>query len=65
MAELNPAARVYPEGHEGDSNYEAPCMWFARCTNPANGVANAGPLGNLPICARCATKVGITEFVNK
>ena len=35
----------------------APCMWFARCTNDANGLRR-GPIGNgefgeIPICKRC------------
>ena len=63
MSTLNVDARVYPAGHDGEAGHEAPCMWFAKCTNLANGVADAGPLGNLPICKRCAEHVGITEFV--
>jgi len=63
MAHLDPDARVYPPGHDGDDAHQAPCMWFALCTNPANGVADAGPLGHRPICQRCAAHVGMTEFV--
>lgn len=63
MAHLDPAARVYPPGHHGDDAYQAVCRWFAICANPANGVADAGPLGHLPICRRCADRVGLTEFV--
>jgi hypothetical protein len=29
------------------------CQWFAPCTNPANGLCDAGPLGQVPICQRC------------
>lgn len=63
MAQLDPDARIYPPGHDGDDAYQADCQWFAACTHPANGVADAGPLGHLPICARCAHQVGLTEFV--
>ena len=36
---------------------EAPCMWFAACENPANGLRE-GPIGDgqygpIPICKRC------------
>lgn len=63
MARLSLDARVYPPGHDGDPQFEAPCMWFARCTNPANGVGDAGPAGHVPVCKRCAEHVGLTEFV--
>ena len=60
---LDENTRVYPPGHDGEDGYETGCMWFAHCVRPANGVADAGPLGHLPICKRCAEHVGITEFV--
>lgn len=54
---LNPDYRVYAN----DDVQEAPCMWFAKCTNPANGLRN-GPIGNgefgdIPICKRCDDKL--------
>jgi hypothetical protein len=63
MARLDPHARVYPPGHDGDDAYQAPCEWFTLCTNPANGVADAGPCGHLPICVRCAEHVGMDQFI--
>lgn len=39
------------------SDKPAVCMWFARCTNPANGVRDAGPVGIIPICQRCDDRV--------
>ncbi|QSM01181.1 hypothetical protein SEA_NANOSMITE_157 [Mycobacterium phage Nanosmite] len=57
MAELNVADRVYPVGHEDDPDYEAPCQWFARCENPANGLRDHPTLGQVPICKRCDEKV--------
>lgn len=60
---LDPDTRVYPPSHHGDPKFEALCMWFAKCDRPANGVADGGPLGHLPICDRCARTVGMTEFV--
>lgn len=39
------------------SGNTAPCMWFARCDNPANGLRNGpiggGTFGDIPICQRC------------
>lgn len=40
------------------------CQWFAMCDNEAVGVSR-GPVGNgefamVPICQRCADRVGIT-----
>jgi len=63
MSRLDDNNRVYVAGHEGDPDYEAMCMWFAKCDHPANGVGDAGPLGHLPLCRRCAEVVGMTEFV--
>lgn len=64
MSHLDPGNRVYVQGFAGDpTEYEALCHWFARCVNLANGVADAGPLGHLPICKRCAETVGLTDFV--
>lgn len=33
---------------------EEPCMWFARCENPATGTTPHPVLGDVPTCARCA-----------
>ena len=63
MSHLDEANRVYVSGHEGDPDYEAPCMWFALCDHPANGVGDAGPMGQVPVCRRCAEHVGMAEFV--
>ena len=63
MSHLSETSRVYSSGHDGDPDYEVPCMWFAKCDRPANGVGDAGPLGHLPICRRCAEVVGMSEFV--
>lgn len=63
MSHLSRDNRVYPAGHEGEADQEAHCQWFAKCTNLANGVGDAGPLGPLPVCKRCAEVVGMTEFV--
>ncbi|TEA09089.1 hypothetical protein CCUG60884_00258 [Mycobacteroides salmoniphilum] len=54
---IDPEARVYPGGYEDDPAYEASCMWWARCLNPANTVMEHPVLGNLPICKRCAEKL--------
>jgi hypothetical protein len=64
MSHLLDSTRVYFPGHDGDPDHEADCMWFALCDRPANGVGDAGPLGHLPICRRCAERVGMTEFVD-
>ena len=32
------------------------CEWFARCTNPADGVVDHPVLNLVPTCTRCATK---------
>ncbi len=63
MAHLDIDNRVYPADHDGEPGFEAVCGWFAKCTNPANGVADAGPAGHVPVCQRCAVKMEITEFV--
>jgi hypothetical protein len=63
MSRLDIAARVYPivNGVEDTSHGEAPCMWFALCDNPANGLRNGpvsnGEFGEVPICQRCDDKV--------
>ena len=40
---------------------EAPCMWFALCKNPANGLLRGpigdGEFGDIPICQRCDDKI--------
>ncbi|WP_301122969.1 MULTISPECIES: hypothetical protein [Mycolicibacterium] len=63
MSHLDVENRVYPTGFDDDPECEAQCLWFALCDNPANGVADAGPRGPLPVCKRCADQVGITEFI--
>jgi hypothetical protein len=50
-------ARVYAENVPELADQEAPCMWFALCDNPANGLRDAGPLGMIPICKRCDDKM--------
>lgn len=35
---------------------ERTCKWLPRCTNPAGGVVNHGPLGDLPTCDECADR---------
>lgn len=57
MSRLDLSDRVYPPGHDGESGYEAPCMWFARCANPANGIRQHPVLHNVPICQRCDDKI--------
>ncbi|MUL61167.1 MULTISPECIES: hypothetical protein [unclassified Mycolicibacterium] len=49
--------RVYPEGHEGDADYETVCMWWARCVRPANTLKDHPVLGQVPICKPCAEKL--------
>jgi hypothetical protein len=46
--DINP--RVYTENAP---ELDPQCQWFALCTNPANGLCDAGPLGQVPICQRC------------
>ena len=36
------------------------CQWFARCANPTTEAASHPVLGPVPICPRCAQKLGIT-----
>lgn len=57
MGTIDINARVYPEGHEGDPKFEAACMWWAKCPNPANTVMEHPVLGDVPICKRCAEKL--------
>jgi hypothetical protein len=33
------------------------CMWFAGCTNEADGTEAHPVLGDVPICGRCAERV--------
>jgi hypothetical protein len=55
MSRLNIGDRVYGNGGE------QPCMWFAMCRNPANGLRTGpiggGKMGGVPICQRCDDKV--------
>lgn len=63
MSRLDSKARVYPivSGKEDTSQGFAPCMWFAKCSNPANGLrrgpVGGGEFGDVPICQRCDDKV--------
>lgn len=36
------------------------CQWFARCANVATRAAGHPVLGPVPICDKCADKLGIT-----
>ena len=36
------------------------CEWFALCINPTTQATNHPVLGPVPICKRCAEKMGIT-----
>lgn len=52
---LKPEARVYAE-NEADNAKPEPCQWFALCSNPANGLRDGGPRGQVPICCSCDKK---------
>lgn len=52
---LDPDDRVY--ANASGTGEPVACQWFARCSNPANGLRDAGPLGQVPICCRCDNKV--------
>jgi hypothetical protein len=39
------------------------CEWFALCDNPAVGTLPHPVLGDVPVCDRCADKVGLTEEI--
>lgn len=39
------------------------CQWFALCTNEAVGCVTHSILGDVPICERCAEKVGLTADI--
>lgn len=53
MSRLNVADRV-----DGDNGMrDVVCMWFAKCTNPANGLRDHPILGDVPICQRCDDKI--------
>jgi hypothetical protein len=39
------------------------CEWFARCTNEAAGLAPHPILTAVPICWRCASRMGISDEV--
>lgn len=57
MSRLDIEDRVFAEDFLDDDSAYAPCMWFALCDNPANGLRDAGPLGPVPICQRCDDKM--------
>lgn len=64
MSRLDINDRVYAHDENTGkqlSKIEAPCMWFAKCENVANGLRE-GPIGNgkfgpIPICQRCDDKI--------
>lgn len=35
------------------------CRWFALCDHPAVGLADSGPGGMVPVCRRCADRLGV------
>jgi hypothetical protein len=54
VSRLHINARVYRD----DSAIQwATCQWIALCTNPANGLRDAGPLGRVPICQQSDDKM--------
>ena len=57
MSRLDIEARVFAENVPNLEDVEAPCMWFAKCANPANGLRDHPVLGQVPICQRCDDKV--------
>ncbi|QDF18479.1 hypothetical protein SEA_RACHALY_84 [Mycobacterium Phage Rachaly] len=57
MSRLDINARVFAENVPELADQEAPCMWFARCTNPANGLRDHPVLDQVPICQRCDDRV--------
>lgn len=40
---------------------EGMCQWYAACENRATHTRDAGPLGKVPICDRCAAKADEIE----
>lgn len=49
-----------------DNGRQLVCAWFALCTNGAEWTAR-GPVGNgefgqIPVCERCAARVGLTDL---
>jgi len=53
------ATRKYGDVDDVDwrSVEEVICQWFALCDRTATGWMDAGPLGEVPICTECKTKV--------
>jgi hypothetical protein len=53
--------------HVTDDGTRLVCAWFALCTNPAEwatrGPVGDGEFGMVPICQRCADRMGITDLV--
>lgn len=39
---------------------EFTCEYFARCTNPADGVVDHPVLNYVPTCSRCAAQLNLT-----
>ena len=39
------------------------CEWFALCTKPAAGTVAHPILGDVPICERCAERMGYADKV--
>lgn len=40
---------------------EVKCQYFALCENPATRLLDAGPLGEVPTCDRCAGRIAQLE----
>jgi hypothetical protein len=63
MSRLNIDDRVQQTGdalleqHRRYGYGYALCEWFAKCTNPANGLRDHPVLGQVPICQRCDDKI--------
>ena len=64
MSRLQDTARVYLNADLDDPDAKPViCAWFARCTNPANGLRRGPILGSedgfgpIPICQRCDDKI--------
>lgn len=58
MSRLDIDDRVYPGNAEDSKGKDpVPCMWFARCDHPANGLRDHPTLGQVPICQRCDDRV--------
>ena len=45
-----------------DGTLKVKCTYFALCDHEAVGVTEVGILGYVPVCQRCADKLGITPI---